>query len=74
MQDKISLINNMYLLIIAVICCFPIINIIKTVSDKRFTSKAVISSAAAVAAALLLVITSIMLVDSTTHPFLYYRF
>ncbi len=73
-QDKISLTNNMYLLIIAVICCFPIISTIKKVSDKRFASKAVISSTAAVAAALLLVITSIMLVDSTTHPFLYYRF
>ncbi|MBR6996429.1 MAG: MBOAT family protein [Ruminococcus sp.] len=73
-QDRISLINNMYLLIIAVICCFPVLNGIKTLSDKRFASKAVISSSAAVAAALLLVITSIMLVDSTTHPFLYYRF
>ncbi|EWM53541.1 MBOAT family O-acyltransferase [Ruminococcus flavefaciens] len=73
-QDRISLINNMYLLIIAVICCFPIINSIKTISDKHFVSKAVISSAAAVASALILVVTSIMLVDATTNPFLYFRF
>lgn len=73
-QDKISLINNMYLLILAVICTFPLISTIKKVSDKRFMSKAVISSAAAVAAVMILVVTSIMLVDSTTRPFLYYRF
>lgn len=73
-QDKISFMNNIYLLIIAVVCCFPIINLIKKTTDKHFASKAVISSAAAVAAAMLLVFTSIMLVDSTTHPFLYFNF
>ena len=73
-QDKISFMNNIYLLIIAVICCFPIISLIKKTTDRHFASKAVISSAAAVAAAMLLVFTSIMLVDSTTHPFLYFNF
>ena len=29
-QDKISLMNNMYLMILAVICCFPILSSIKT--------------------------------------------
>lgn len=73
-QDKISVINNMYLLTAAVICCFPIISIVRKVSDKHFASKAIVSSAAAVAAALLLIVTSIMLVDATTNPFLYFRF
>lgn len=73
-QDKISLVNNVFLLAAAVICCFPIIKTIKDVTDKHFVTKATMSSAAAVASALLLLITSIMLVDSTTNPFLYFRF
>lgn len=74
MQDKISLINNIYLLAAAVVCCFPVISSIKKNADKHFLTKAVTSSAAAVASAFLLVITSIMLVDATTNPFLYFRF
>lgn len=73
-QDKISLVNNMYLLMAAVVCCFPIINGIKNITDKHFTAKAAVSSAAAVLSALLLLVTSIMLVDATTNPFLYFRF
>jgi len=74
MQDKISLINNIYLLAAAVVCCFPVISSIKKNADKHFLTKAATSSAAAVASAFLLVITSIMLVDATTNPFLYFRF
>lgn len=74
MQDKISLINNMYLLTAAVVCCFPIISVIKNSADKHFATKAATYSAAAVVSAFLLVVTSIMLVDATTNPFLYFRF
>ncbi len=73
-QDKISFINNIFLIAVAIICCFPLIRTIKDVTDKRFAAKATISSAAAVVSALLLVITSIILVDATTSPFLYYQF
>ena len=73
-QDKISVVNNVFLLSVAVLCCFPLINTIKNVTDKHFASKATVSSAAAVASALLLIITSILLVDATTNPFLYFRF
>ena len=73
-QDKISVVNNVFLLSVAVLCCFPLINTIKNVTDKHFASKATVSSVAAVASALLLIITSILLVDATTNPFLYFRF
>lgn len=73
-QDKISFVNNIFLIAVAVICCFPLIRSIKSITDRRFASKATMSSAAAVVSALLLVITSIILVDSTTSPFLYYQF
>jgi alginate O-acetyltransferase complex protein AlgI len=74
MQDKISLMNNMYLIIVAVICCFPILSSIKKISDKHFVTKATVTSAAAIASALILIVTSVMLVDATTNPFLYFRF
>ena len=74
MQDKISVVNNMYLLTAAVICCFPIIKYVKQLSDRHFVTRAAVSSAAAVASALLLIVTSIMLVASTANPFLYFRF
>ena len=73
-QDKISVVNNLFLLAAAVICCFPLIKTIGNATDKHFASKATVSSAAAVASALLLIITSILLVDATTNPFLYFRF
>ena len=73
-QDKISVVNNLFLLAAAVICCFPLIKTIGNATDKHFASKATVSSAAAVASALLLIITSILLVDATTTPFLYFRF
>ncbi len=73
-QDKISFVNNIFLIAVAVICCFPLIKNIKNVTDRRFAAKATMSSAAAVVSALLLVITSIILVDATTSPFLYYQF
>ncbi len=73
-QDKISFVNNIFLIAAAVICCFPLIRSIKDITDRRFAAKATMSSAAAVVSALLLVITSIILVDATTSPFLYYQF
>ena len=73
-QEKISFVNNIFLLTAAIACCFPLISSIKKTTDKHFASKATISSAAAVASALLLIVTSIMLVDATTNPFLYFRF
>lgn len=73
-QDKISFINNIFLIAATVICCFPLIRSIKDITDRRFAAKATMSSAAAVVSALLLVITSIILVDATTSPFLYYQF
>ena len=74
MQDKISLFNNMYLLIAAVICCLPLLEWISKLAEKRNAFKNTISLAAAFSSAALLLVTSIMLVDATTNPFLYFRF
>ena len=74
MTDKISVVNNMYLLILAVICCFPIIEGIKKLSEKSFPVKAIVSFSSVFVCAALLLISSILLVDATTNPFLYLRF
>lgn len=73
-SDKISVVNNMYLLILAIICCLPLIETVKKVSDKSFAVKSTVSVAGTFICAALLILSSIMLVDATTNPFLYFRF
>ncbi len=73
-SDKITIINNMYLLILAVICCFPVIDSVKKLSEKSFALKSTVSAAGTLVSAALLLLSSIMLVDATTNPFLYFRF
>lgn len=66
--------NNFYLIIVALICSFPIAGLIKKASEK--------SSAVNVAATFmripvnlaLILVSSVMLVDATNNPFLYFRF
>lgn len=72
--DKISVVNNVYLLIAAILCCLPIIDVIKKISEKSFPIKVFVSFANTIVCAALLIISSIMLVDATTNPFLYFRF
>lgn len=73
-QDKIAFMNNIYLLALALVCCFPIIEGIKKLTDKSFFTKSVTSVCAIACSLAILLLTSIMLVDATTNPFLYFRF
>ncbi|MBQ3948104.1 MAG: MBOAT family protein, partial [Ruminococcus sp.] len=74
LSDRITLVNNMYLVIFAVILCFPLLSGIKYISEKLAVSSTVSSAAATFISAVLLLLTSAMLVEQTTHPFLYFRF
>lgn len=74
LQDKITFMNNIYLLIVAVICCFPIIEGLKKLMDKNAFTKHTASLVTTVVSAVMLLLTSVMLVDATTNPFLYFRF
>ena len=47
---------------------------IKKLSDRSFAAKSAVSSLTALCSAALLLLSSIMLVDATTNPFLYFRF
>lgn len=66
-----SLANNAFLLSAALMFCFPVIPLLKKAAAKH----AVLAGAANIAAnALLLVICSILLVNATNNPFLYFNF
>nr|MDE5557826.1 MBOAT family protein [Ruminococcus sp.] len=74
LQDKITFVNNIFLLAVALICCFPIIDGIKKFTDRTPFSRHVASLVTTFVSAGLLLLTSVMLVDATTNPFLYFRF
>ncbi|NLT09703.1 MAG: MBOAT family protein [Ruminococcus sp.] len=74
LQDKILLMNNLYLLILAVILSFPIISGIQKLSGRFCTVRTVSSLTLPFVSAALLLLSSVMLVDQTSHPFLYFRF
>ncbi len=74
LQDKITFMNNIFLIIVAVICCFPIIEGLKKLTDKNAFTKHTASLVTTFVSAVLLLLTSVMLVDATTNPFLYFRF
>ncbi|MGN0606564.1 MAG: MBOAT family O-acyltransferase [Oscillospiraceae bacterium] len=71
---KISFFNNIFLILAALIVCMPIVPKIKQLGDKSETSFVVMKSVQTVCNLALLLISSIMLVDATNNPFLYFRF
>lgn len=72
--DKIKFTNNLYLIILCVVLCMPIIPMLKKLTDKYFPIKTMAAFVTMLACSLLLIVSSIMLVDSTNNPFLYFRF
>ncbi len=69
-----SLQNNLFLIIIALICCFPITRLIRRASQRTPTLNLTFSIAGTVLAAVVLVISLIFCVDATYQPFLYTRY
>ena len=74
LQVRMSFVNNMFLVIAALICCFPILSIPKKISESSPAAKVTISFAGTVCCLLIFIISSILLVNATNHPFLYFRF
>ncbi len=72
--EKISFCNNLFLIIIAVICTFPLINGFKKLAERSETANAVLSVSGTLVCACLLVLSSILMVDATTQAFLYWHF
>ena len=71
-----SFLNNIFLLAAAIICSMPILPKLKSffLEHKNHTVYAVGRYGALVGCAALLIIVSILLVDATNNPFLYFRF
>ncbi|MFR3811773.1 MAG: MBOAT family O-acyltransferase [Ruminococcus callidus] len=66
--------NNLFLLMAALLCCFPLLELPKKIMAKNPAANVALSVTGTVLAAGLLVISSILMVDATNTPFLYTKF
>lgn len=73
-RELISLSNNLFLIIIAVVCTFPLLDWFKKLSQKSRGAETVLSVSGVVMNVALLLLSSIFLVDATRNAFLYWRF
>ncbi|MCQ2417676.1 MAG: MBOAT family protein [Oscillospiraceae bacterium] len=71
---ELSVRNNLFLLIAAFACCFPLYEGVKMLRNRHASLVKVTNVLQAVWNAALLVVSSILLVDATNNPFLYFRF
>lgn len=71
-----SFVNNCFLIIFAMVACMPVLPAIKKFffENRNNTIYALGRMGSTVCCGVLLVISSILLVDSTNNPFLYWRF
>lgn len=72
--ELISLCNNLFLIIAAVICTFPLMKWFKKLSEISVGTKTAVSVAGTAVSVCLLVLSSILMVDATTQAFLYWHF
>jgi alginate O-acetyltransferase complex protein AlgI len=73
---KTAVLNNVFIIAIALIFCVPIVPKIKAFFEKRKSETALsfYAAAQAVSACIVLLLSSILLVGATNNPFLYFRF
>ncbi len=74
---RVSFVNNVFLIILAVVACIPVIPYLKKHIENKVsndTSYMIMRSVQTVSSIALLMVSSIMLVDATNNPFLYFRF
>ena len=66
--------NNLFLLIAALLCCFPLLELPKKWMAKNPAVNLTLSVTGTVLAAGLLIVSSILMGDATNTPFLYTKF
>ena len=71
---KASFVNNIFLIVAALIGCFPVKNLFKTDDDSSELKIASFGTLRIAYTVVLLAVSTILLVDSTNSPFLYFRF
>ena len=69
-----SLVNNCFLIAASVLACFPVSRFVNKFVDKNSNTIAVSQALKVVYCLGLLVICTLLLVDATSNPFLYFRF
>ena len=69
-----SFMNNLFLIIAAVVFCLPVVPKLREFVEKETASLAVTGTATVVCNISCLLVSSIMLVNATNNPFLYFRF
>ncbi len=69
-----SLVNNCFLIAASVLACFPVSQVVNKLVDKNSNTVAVGQALKVVYCLGLLVICTLLLVDATSNPFLYFRF
>lgn len=72
--EVISLCNNLWLIIAAIICTFPIMGAMKKLAARSEGWDTAVSVSRTVVCAGLLLLSSVLLVDATSNAFLYWRF
>ncbi|MGN0621636.1 MAG: MBOAT family O-acyltransferase [Porcipelethomonas sp.] len=71
---KISFMNNIWLIAAAVIFCFPVAKLLREKLEKNAAGSYAVAASKVVINLGLLLVSSILLVDATNNPFLYFRF
>lgn len=74
-----QLTGNLWLLIVGAVCCLPLGEVFRWLSDRASAAESaagevVLSGLKTVGAAALLIVCTLLLIGSTTNPFLYLRF
>ncbi len=72
--ELISLCNNLWLIIIAIICTFPLMGLAKKFSERSLSAKTAVSVSGTVVCAALLLLSSVFLVNATANAFLYWNY
>ncbi len=71
---QLSVQNNLFLLLAALICCFPLYEGLQKLKTRYAAAVYAVDMFQTVCNAALLIVSSILLVDATNNPFLYFRF
>ena len=72
--DEISMCNNLFLIIAAVICMLPLIKWFGKLSERSVGAQTAVAVSGTAVCAVLLMTSSILMVDATTQAFLYWHF
>lgn len=71
---QMSVLNNLFLILLAIVCCFPVYQAFQNRARRSPGSAAAVSTVSVALNAVLLALCTVLLVDQTNNPFLYFNF